>query len=1011
MDLAAVLDMLDRTFVDRIDATLTFETASDSVRTRLSIEDRFFSLDLRASSGDAILVTPGRVVASDGATTFDVLNADTSASLTAWKSQPPTSYSPIAAGLNQLTTTNNSVNQIISRLAGFSGSLGIGLFPTLCWYSARYPGLTFGDLQLFDVVGKICLKDVILATDHVAFSVQLAASSSKGQLKTVIHKDSGGTTIGEDSVLLTDITLSLNVSADLNLVDETADVVIERANFDVNGLTGTFGDPNDPWSLQASSGIRLEAENLRQKVKLNPAEQLSTQGNLRFFLPACSVSKTRWTTGASTVVDFLSPISIVGLRLDLNVSTNSGHPSQTTGEVQLDRLDLRATYTDGNLVIQGLNGNLQVDALSFGPESVEIRFDLLGAQIAEVNLPTGKTTLERLIVQGNIVDIAGRFSAIGDRTVLLMDKLHLTSAQGTWKLVLQAINSASTTDPLSIQFAVNGGNAIDMFAQQFLSITAPTNRTTAERVEVRIRDASTSAPVARFILSEHHELTPSSFTLLRAIPVPNAVLAKFEGEMLNVRYSTSEELLSEVQRRLTATEFSTHGANIDAAAVHHQTYLANANVTIAGILFKGCLLEKTLANSQLNGELSWSILEFGFDEIVGLELPNFQQLGRVHPVNASDKYPVADGRFLLPDGIFLPGVAAFSQQFDSATISIGGSATIDVATGANRLRINLLPQLPILEGVVAQASIPNSTLNTGANSLALADARVDIYRKTFSPTISHAQKTLLLDTVLRFGIVSGPISFRLIPGSRHDISKDDLSIANIIRLFTNLLNDAGIAIPAGAFTLLERAFDNPAMNVAGDILGDLSSAIADITGFGVDDWGIRIETHDVQAVLMPFPDSNSSRVSVAVRVRLPSLGAYVKVKWREPALAIPPYSDHDRTFDSGTHDVLPFSIDLVLSISYRINSVSHSVEITDVSVRVLPHTGTIADGIISEASRLFDAITGVTAIREKVVQELSGLFRIALPDNLNLDLARIDFDAAGKMTISVEARQLDWNSL
>ena len=82
-------------------------------------------------------------------------------------------------------------------------------------------------------------------------------------------------------------------------------------------------------------------------------------------------------------------------------------------------------------------------------------------------------------------------------------------------------------------------------------------------------------------------------------------------------------------------------------------------------------------------------------------------------------------------------------------------------------------------------------------------------------------------------------------------------------------------------------------------------------------------------------------------------------------------------------------------------------------MQVLPDTVLIdvVDPIISEAITLFDIIVGLTGIRQMIVQELSNLFRIALPDNLTLDLARIDFDTAGNMTVSVKARQLDWNPL
>jgi len=317
-----------------------------------------------------------------------------------------------------------------------------------------------------------------------------------------------------------------------------------------------------------------------------------------------------------------------------------------------------------------------------------------------------------------------------------------------------------------------------------------------------------------------------------------------------------------------------------------------------------------------------------------------------------------------------------------------------------------LPQLPILEGVVAQASIPKSTLNSGNVSLPLTNAFVDVYHKTFTPSINTAQKSLLFDTVLRFGIVSGPISFPLYAGTTRDISHNELSPVQIINFFTDLLTKAGIPIPAGVFDFLAPAFNNPLTDIAGDVVG----TIGEYTGLEWD-FGLRIKTHNVTAVLLGSPDSDSSQVAVALRVHLPELGAFVKLKYKVPRIGIPPWESKELPPKGFTADVLPLDIDFVLSIGYRINSVTHSVEITDVKIYVITATGTVVDVIISVGSSLFEAMTGISEIRKSVVQALSKLFEIALPGNLNLDLARIDFDASGNMKIAVEARQTDWNAL
>lgn len=1011
MDFASVLDMLDRTAVDKVDAAVTFATASDTLRVALSVEDSSFSIGLHSSTGDSLLVTPGQVAATDGAAALHVASVDTAAALAAWKAMPPTSFAPIASGLALLTTADAAVNAIIARLAGFSGSLGIGVFSALCWYSARYPSLTFGDVVLTDVVGRICLRDVVLATDHVGFGVELVATATTCRVRTAVHKDPSGTVTGEDTFALVGVTLRLNATADLDLVNETADVVLTHANFDADQSSIVYGAPADPWRITAA-GARVEVENLRQTLATNPPTQLSTRGHLRFTPPVCSVSKASLAPGTGTVIEFLAPFSVTGLNLDLEIATAAGQPSQTIGAACLDELSFQINYTDENVAAQNVNGTLRVDSHRFSPQTVATRFELLGASVASVRLATGRSPLERLELGGGVVDIAGEFSAANGRTVLLLEKLHASAAQGAWAIVLQAVNSGSATDPLKLAFSSATGNAIELFAQPFLSVGGPSPRATAEQVEVRIRDAHTAAPISRFILSEHHELTTASFAALRAVPVPEPVLAKIEPQLLDVQFKTGPDLLAEVQRRLSASEFSTFGAAIDAAAAHHQTFLSDAQLEIEDVAFRGSLLAPAAGGPRLDGELSWSVFEFGFDEIVGLEIPNFQNLTNVKPISPGDRYPVVAARFQMPEGTFLPGAAAFSQGFESVTIDVGG-VPIAVNPGANRLRVNLLAQLPVAAGVVAQVSVPSATLDPSGVNLPLTNAFVDVFSRLYTPTINANQRALRSETVLRFGITSGPLQFRLYQGSTRDISHNELGLDKVIRLFTELLNKAHIPIPAGAFDAVARAFDNPAVNVAGDIVQKLNDIIEGVTGFGIDDFGLRIKTHDVTAQVLPAPASNQNRVAVSLRVHLPEIGAFVSYSWREPRLGIPPWEDeHDSK--GFTADILPFELDLVLLLSYRINAVAHSVEVTDIDLQVVPSSTspvTIPPQVVSEAFSLVEAMTGVAEIRATVVRELGNLFRIALPDTLNLDLARIDFDASGNMTISVEARQLDFNPL
>jgi hypothetical protein len=1001
MDYISVLDMLDRTFVDRINAKTTFETASESVRTEVAIEGGSFRVAFTSSGGANLVVTPQRVIASDGTSSHDVSAVDTDAAFTAWTSQPPTSYAPLAAGLQQLTTSNAAVNQIIGQLSAFSGSLGIGIFPSLCWYSARYPSLSLGDVQLVDVEGRICLHDVNLSTERVSFSLNLNATAASGRVRTVQHLDDGGAVVGEDVLKMQTIDVSVAVSAYLNLVDETAEVTISRANFDCDQLDAQFGPPPDPWRITASRGLRIELENVRQKMEFAAPLGLSTRGRMVVSIPEADVSKAVYSSNAGTVITFLAPTRVKGLRLGLDLDQQTGRPELSAGKLGVDQLTLRAHYQDKQLSLQSVAAMLLIDSFEFSSALVETEFSLFNAVVAQAEFVTGPAATERLSLQNVSLDVAGDFSDAGDRTILFLEKMHVVAAQGTWRLVLESVNGGNPADPLSLRFSTGAGNAIDFFAQNYLSVTGLPSKSTAERVQLLVREAATAAPIHRLILSQYHVLTTDSFNTLRTGGIPNAVLAKFESELTDVRFETREELLAEVRDRLTASEFSTHGATIDAAAVHHETYLANADIDIDNISFEGSFLEMSQGSSQLHGDLIWALLELTFDEAVGLELPNVSNLSHVVPIQAGDRYPVADAKIHLPRGSLMPGVAALSQQFTSADVDIGGSI-ITINPGSNRVRFNLLPQLPVLEGVVAQLAFPSATITVEGTPIALSDARVDVYRKTFTPGIGANQRGLLYDTAIRFGIVAGPIVFPIYHGGTRDISIKEAGIS----LLETMLTLAGIPVPHGAFDVIRTALDNPLTDIAGDLGGMLGS----LTGFGLSDFGIRVETNDVTAQVEGFPDSNRERVAVSVRFHFPKIGAYVKYHWKEPRIGFPPWEEKEDS-QGFVVDLFPVDIKLMLLIDYRVNAVTHSVDITDIRVKVIPATGTPADLIISEAENLFDAIVPTSLIRQAVVQELNKLFKIALPDGLNLDLARIDFDAQGRMTASVEARQLDWNSL
>jgi hypothetical protein len=181
MELHDALDLISRTFGDRLRATSAFEAPGDiSLLVDLSIEDDFFRATFQTSDGFLLTVTPGIVsaeVPSGGSPRVGL--ADTQSALDAWRSQPPINYSPLGAGLAQIATGDPTIDSIISRLSQFNGTLAIGLIPELCWFQANYPSITLQGVALQDVTGRVCLRDIAFNSTSLAVTVEIDASLGK----------------------------------------------------------------------------------------------------------------------------------------------------------------------------------------------------------------------------------------------------------------------------------------------------------------------------------------------------------------------------------------------------------------------------------------------------------------------------------------------------------------------------------------------------------------------------------------------------------------------------------------------------------------------------------------------------------------------------------------------------------------------------------------------------------------------------------------------------------------
>jgi hypothetical protein len=177
MQLSDALSLISSTFCDRLYGSVVFQApGNQSLRAELAVDGGFFRVQFLTGDGRALSITPGSVVALLAAGNVQLAPAATDPALTAWQSQPPITFAPLAAGLSQLTTGVPQIDSFIAELSQFNGTLAFAFLPDVCWFEANYAQILVPGLQLNGVSGGVCLRDITIGATSLSFNVEIGAS-------------------------------------------------------------------------------------------------------------------------------------------------------------------------------------------------------------------------------------------------------------------------------------------------------------------------------------------------------------------------------------------------------------------------------------------------------------------------------------------------------------------------------------------------------------------------------------------------------------------------------------------------------------------------------------------------------------------------------------------------------------------------------------------------------------------------------------------------------------------
>jgi hypothetical protein len=1049
MDFASVFDLVSRTFADQLDGYAVFETASgETLRVDLAINEQWFRAIFQDSSGPILVVTPGSITALENGQPVQSESVDTQAALDAWKSQPPITLAPISAGLSQLQATNAQINQIISSLLQVTGggSLAVAFIPTLCWFNAFYPQVSLGKFVAKDVTGRVCIRDIVFTAQSVSFGIELLAKCNQVTFVFNTGKQEDDNSpyqfieLTSRAADTSEVEFNINFSAFLNLPEQTVEANIVYAQ--LQGVRGKLqygkdANDDDPWNIELTESWQLTLKDIFQNYGLQPNANQSTNGSINVnILTARIIKRTLSESGATITLD--APAILMNTSVSLTLNSVTGRDDLIQGFLASCQLTiskgayLSDTSDSSTLNLTGLEAVLSLGSTTFSRRWIDTQFQIIGGKAEQFETSIGETENDKLTLKEVAFNISAHFQNQQEpvRSMLHAHQLYLSTKQGELSLILKIINDNKPKEPdakpnepikLSLEHPDSDKRAAYVFVQDFINTTGLDAVSTAKRIEVRIRRAKTAQLIRKLQILKWFQLTEDSVIQLRKKDasgkqiVPEAVLNKFKDKLLGEKFENLEDLQKELSTMVSKLELDSFGKKIASSAIFKETSLKALSASLEEFYFQGSLLATTSA-SELFGEALAASAQFSFNQILGVEIDKLSNLTGIEPAKPGDFYEAQDIQLLLPNGRFSANAAGIVQKFEAVNVNLG-SAKIEVQRpGDGKQNLLRLTYLPVKEGLTGQLSIPKAKLKLSAtDDLVLTNVKIGLHKESIAQDLPVRLRGFLSQTYIRFGIIVKLPTFNVYRGEEKDFPLNESELEDkIFSLFRLILEKAKIPISDKAFDVVRIAFGNPATRIVGDIASRLNDIIYGITGFGIDDVGLRIKTSDVNAEIKPAL-SDRTRIAIAVKTKLPELGAYVKYSWREPTWEPPFYKKRTSDPEGKTWPIFPNQeLEFIIRFSFKLDVLTRSVEITNVEVFVIPSTNDdIADRLLTGIqSVVFQLMLQYQAIKELVLGEISKRFRIPLPDDWDISLARIEFDSGDKtLSLNIDASENAWNSL
>jgi hypothetical protein len=1042
MDFTSVFELVSRTFADQLNGYAVFETASgESLRVDLAINEQWFRATFQDSTGPILVVTPGNITALENGQPVQSESVDTQAALDAWKSQPPITLAPISTGLSQLQATNIQINQIISSLLQITGggSLAVAFIPTLCWFNAFYPQVPLGKFVANDVTGRVCIRDIAFTAQSVSFGIELSAKCNQIIFVLDTDKQEDGSPPYQFIELTSrtsgtrEVEFNINFSAFLNLPEQTVEATIIHAQ--LKGERGKFEYGKDDkdqyrWNVELTESLQLILKDVFQNYGFQPGASQSINGSITLNIPTARIIKQTlpFKSGATITLD--APAILTNTSLSLALNSATGRDDLIQGFLAPCQLTiskgayLSDTSDSPALKLTGLEAILSLGSTTFNRKWIDTQFQIIGGKAEQFETSIGETENDRLALKEVAFDISAHFQNQLEppRSVLHAHQLHLSTKQGKLSLILKIVNDdqpkepdAKPDQPLKLKFENQeaGKQAVNIFAQDFISVTNSNTFNTAKRVEVRIDQAATEEPIQKLQVLKWYRLTNDSLAQLRRKIggkqiVPEEVINKFKDKLLKEKFDSLEDLSKELSKLISKSELNSFGKKITDASFQ-ETFLRSISASLKNFYFQGSLIESISFKSELFGLLTATSTQFNFTQIEGIDIDKLSNLGEVGSVKTSDSYEVKNIQLTLPAKNFSAEAGGIVQRFETVDVDLDSKTKIKIPKPEdgrqNLIRLTYIPASFGKESITAQLSVPKAKLviQEQDKSLDLYDIQIGLLRESIAPNLPKNLRGFLSQTDILFRIAAKLPTISFSDGIRERYSLE--RIDEIFDFYKKLLDKAGMPPVA------DEAFDKVRQAIKHS--GDFGSVLKD---FKILDIGLFIQTFPITAgVNRDF--SEDLQIALGIEAQLPKIGIYLKYKYTKVVtLDKFPWIKLEKV-ETEVEPLLEVLTDatlkLIVIFSFEFNATTRQVNFIDVETFLLVGGGKtlINDVLTTLQVAILRLILQTDNIREVLLKEINRRFDVSLPDNWNIALAQIKFNKKDTLSLSIDASEKDWNDL